>query len=138
MAAGRAVPVLPVSRPSAWRRRQVAGYAGELDGRDGWTAAVPAAGRCEQNLSPAVRAPQRIPILLVGVLAVHRWRVLLLDKAPDAGSAAYPRDDAHGFSIAVSDVMSDAIRSAHDEKRELGSARSAEDRESGRTWQFRG
>ena len=60
---------------------------------------MPAIGFSEEHLSPATRAPQGVAVLVVGVLADHGWRVVLLDKTTDSGSAAYPRDDAHGFSV---------------------------------------
>jgi hypothetical protein len=46
---------------------------GELVGRHGHAAAVPATGLPEEHRSSATRAPQGIPVLVIGVLADHRW-----------------------------------------------------------------
>ena len=64
---------LPVGRSAPGVRRQVARPMGQLVGRHGHAAAVPATGLPEEHLSSATRAPQGIPVLVIGVLADHRW-----------------------------------------------------------------
>lgn len=90
----------PVGGTAAGAGWQVTRPAGELLSRHGLAAAVPAARLPEKYLSSTAGAPQRIPVLLIGILADDRGRVLALDQAPKSGSSTDPGDDAHRFSVA--------------------------------------
>jgi hypothetical protein len=74
---------------------EAAGAACQLLRSDHGAATIRAAGQVEQDLAPAVQAPERLAVVFVGTLADLARDRSPANETPDARRIADPRDDAH-------------------------------------------
>ena len=84
----------PVRRPGS-PVVEAAGSPGERVGGDRTAATVGTAGQLEQDLAPAVQAPERLALVVIGTLADVGLHWTTANKASDTRCIADTRNDAH-------------------------------------------